>query len=325
MTTQVLSQDEVDTLLQGVPAEVGEADPGGVHPYDLAAQEGIVRARLHALDLVHARFIKMLRNGFVEFLRRTTQVTAAPVRVLKFEELAAELGSSSNLNVAQVKPLHGSALVAFDSVLVSLVVDTLFGGKGAPRSASEGRDFSRTEYRIIQRTLAVVLDSYHRSWFDLYPLKLEYLRTESNARGAAIARPSEIVVVETFNVDFGTGIGAIRICMPYSTLEPIRDRLERPQTGVAFVPDPQWEQALSDQIRSTDVVLTADLASMQITIGDLLHIEVGDVLSVDIPPVISASIDGVRMFECSYGALNGQYAVRIDRVLPRPERCLAGA
>ena len=78
-------------------------------------------------------------------------------------------------------------------------------------------------------------------------------------------------------------------------------------------------------MQSAELELAADLVNVRLTVRELLHIKVGDVLSVDIGPVIPASVEGVQMFECTYGALNGQYAVRTDRVLSRQEHNVAGA
>ena len=53
---------------------------------------------------------------------------------------------------------------------------------------------------------------------------------------------------------------------------------------------------------------------------DLLAIKVGDVLPVDIPRTIHAGVDGVTVLECHYGVLNGQYALRVERVIqPEPD------
>jgi flagellar motor switch protein FliM len=52
-----------------------------------------------------------------------------------------------------MKPLRGTALFVFDPKLVFLVVDNLFGSDGRYHVRVEGRDFTRTEQRIIKRLL----------------------------------------------------------------------------------------------------------------------------------------------------------------------------
>jgi len=39
------------------------------------------------------------------------------------------------------------------------------------------------------------------------------------------------------------------------------------------------------------------------------------VLPVDIAELVRAEVDGVPIMECKYGVLNGQYALRVERML----------
>ena len=65
---KILSQDEVDALLNGVtggevetePEPVAEEIHDGPVPYDLGNQEWIVRGRMPTLDVVHQQFSRFL-------------------------------------------------------------------------------------------------------------------------------------------------------------------------------------------------------------------------------------------------------------------------
>ncbi|MBT9523792.1 MAG: flagellar motor switch protein FliM, partial [Rhizobacter sp.] len=57
MNQQILSQDEVDALLQGITGESQklEADDtptGGIRNYDIASQERIVRGRMPTMEII---------------------------------------------------------------------------------------------------------------------------------------------------------------------------------------------------------------------------------------------------------------------------------
>ena len=45
----------------------------------------------------------------------------------------------------------------------------------------------------------------------------------------------------------------------------------------------------------------------------------GDVIGVDLKPTAVAEVDGVPVFECRYGVLNGQYAVKVEKILAVPQ------
>ena len=75
MNQQILSQDEVDALLQGITSdeEAGapqDTDAAGVRGVDLAGAERIVRGRMPALEVVNERFARNMRAGLLEIMRR---------------------------------------------------------------------------------------------------------------------------------------------------------------------------------------------------------------------------------------------------------------
>ena len=319
MSNEFLTQDEVDALLKGVSGEEEEehspVEAGGVRPYNLATQERIVRGRMPTLEIINERFARLLRIGLFNFMRRSPEISVGPVRVIKYSEFIRNLVVPTNINVAQLRPLRGSALFVFEPTLVFLVVDNLFGGDGRFHTRVEGRDFTPTEQRIIQRMLQVVFDDYQSAWKNVYPLTFEYVRSEMHTQFANIATPTEIVVATTFNIDFGAGGGAFHICIPYSALEPIRDLIYSTMQGDHTEPDRRWVRMLSKQVQVAEVELSATLLETSVTVKQLMQLKVGDVIAVDVPPTINATVDGVPIFECSYGARNGQYAIRIERPL----------
>ena len=67
----------------------------------------------------------------------------------------------------------------------------------------EGRDFTTTEQRIIQRLLNLTLESYGKSWDPVYPIEFEYVRSEMHTKFASITGSNEVVVVSSFHIEFG--------------------------------------------------------------------------------------------------------------------------
>ena len=321
MRDEFISREEMETLLRGMPGtDLAEQQPGGspstrFRPYNLATQERIVRGRMPTLEIINERFARLLRLGLFNFMRRSANVTAGTVRVIKFSEFVRDLVVPSNLNLVHVKPLRGTSLFVFDPTLVFLVVDTLFGGDGRFLPKTEGRDFTQTEQRIIQRLLNLVFDSYGKSWQPVYPIEFEYLRAETNTQFANVATPNEVVVATTFEVNFGSVTGEMHICIPYSTLEPIRDLLSSSMQGEALEVDKRWVGRLSKQVQAAEVTMIVDLAHVQVTLDQILNMSVGDVIPLDVPEFVTASVDDVPVMECRYGVANGQYALRMERML----------
>ncbi len=324
MAQQALSQEEVDALLAGVTGESQDDDAGpqddgsGVRPYDLSSQERIVRGRMPTLEIVNERFARNFRIGIFNFMRRNPEIAVGPVKVQKFGAFLRNVVVPTNINIVHVRPLRGSGLLICDPTLVFGVIDTLFGGTGTQQMRVEGREFSATEQRIILRLVEVIAAEYAKAWGTIYPIELEYARSEMHTQFANIATPSEIVVTTTFEVELGDVGGSLHICIPYSTFEPIREILYSPLQGDQGGPDRRWVALLKQQIQSAAVELAAELAYSEATVGELMALKVGDFIELDRAPTLTAKVDGVPVFECDYGTVSGRYGLRIREFLTQP-------
>ena len=319
MAETFLSQEEVDALLRGVTGEQDEdqapADSSGIRPYNLATQERIVRGRMPTLEIINERFARLLRIGLFNFLRRTAEVSVGPVRVSKYSEFIRNLVVPTNLNLVHMKPLRGTTLMVLEPTLVFLLVDNLFGGDGRFHTRVEGRDFTQTEQRIIQRILEIIFETYAKSWEPVYPVEFEYVRSEMNTQFANIATPNEVVVTTSFTIELGQVSGEMHFCTPYSTIEPVRDILTSSLQGETLEVDKRWIRLMTQQLQTAQVEIIADLGVASSTIGDMLNMKVGDIIPINVPDTIEAKVDGVPIMECTYGKFNGQYALRVEKLI----------
>ena len=326
MSEDFLSQEEVDALLRGMTGEaedtVAEETTTGVRPYDIGRQERIVRGRMPTLEIINERFARNFRIGLFNLTRRTAEISVGPVSVIKYSEFVRNLAVPTNLNLVHMPPLRGTALFVFDPNLVFLVVDTLFGGDGRFHMRVEGRDFSLAEQRIIHRMLEVAFEEYAKAWAPIYPIRLEYVRSEMNTQFANIATPTEIVVVTNYSIELGASGGEFHICIPYSMIEPLRDLLTSPMQADRAESDERWLAQMRLQVQDVQVELAAILGHTILTLRQIMDLHVGDVIALDVPEAVIAHVDGVPLFECHYGQSNGRYALKIKNILPSEERAV---
>ena len=320
MNQQILSQDEVDALLQGITGESQKLEQedtpkGGIRDYDLASQERIVRGRMPTLEIINERFSRNIRIGLFNFIRKTPEVSVGGIKVQKYSAFLRETVVPTNFNIVSVRPLRGSGMIVCDPTLVFSVIDALFGGNGKFHTRIEGRDFSPTEQRVISRIVEVIATEYKKAWLGIYPLELEYQRSEMQPQFANIAAPGEIVVTTSFTLEIGDATGTIHFCIPYATLEPIRDVLYSSTQGDSAEPDRRWVKLMTHQIQAAQVQLVAELAHAPATVEQLLALKAGDFIELDMKKSIEVKVDGVPVMEAQYGTSNGKYALKVDRML----------
>ena len=51
------------------------------------------------------------------------------------------------------------------------------------------------------------------------------------------------------------------------------------------------------------------------TLREVLKFKVGDIILITMPETVELKVDEVPILECSYGKLNDQYALRVEKLI----------
>ena len=317
---KILDQAEIDALIHGVDsgAVSTEAPPGPdeVRNYDFNNQMRIVRGRMPTLEMINERFARLFRVSLYNLLRRSPEISVAPVAIKKFSEYVHTLHVPTNLNLVKINPFRGTALIMLDPKLVFAVVDSFFGGTGR-HAKIEGRDFTATEQRIIHMLLRNVFADLHEAWVHVANIDVEYIQSEINPHFANIVSPSEIVVITNFHVDLDGVGGELHVTMPYAMIEPLREVLDSGMASDRVDKDERWAHTLREEIEDAEVELSTLLGRTNITLAELLNLKPGDILSCDFTGKVLVLAEDVPMFRGSFGLSRGQQAIKFEEKVRR--------
>ena len=321
MTSDLLSQDEIDALLNGVDSGAIETeeppqDPTVARTYDFASQDRIVRGRLPTLEMINERFVRTWRIGLFNLLRRSAELSVRGIETIKFSEYLHSLYVPTNLNLIKFKPLRGVGLIVFEPKLVFTMVDNFFGGDGRYPAKIEGREFTATEMRVIQLLLKQTFADLVDAWAPVMPVDFEYITSEVNPHFANIVSPREYVVVSRFHVELDGGGGDLHVTLPYSMLEPIRELLDAGIQSDRVHDDDSFRVTLHEQLRGAEVTVSSVLAHKQLSLRQLTGLKVGDILPIDLPKAVPVCVEQVPVFTGEFGISNGLNAVKITAKHP---------
>ena len=316
----ILSQDEIDALLHGVDSGAVDTTPppapGDVKAYDFANEVHIARGRMPTLEMVNDRFARLFRISLFNMLRRSAELTVAPVEMHKFIEYVHTLHVPTSLNLIKINPLRGTSLMIFDPKLVFAVVDNFFGGNG--RFAKiEGREFTPTETRIISNLMQQAFADLREAWMPVVQIEPEFLSREINPHFANIVGPSEVVVTTRFHIELDGGGGELHVTMPYSSIEPIRELLLTRVKSDRSEKDERWVQALHGEIEDAEVDVNTVLGRARITLSQLLDMKPGDILPCDFEGKVTMLANDVPLFRGTCGRSRGRHAVKIEETICR--------
>ncbi|OFZ14015.1 MAG: flagellar motor switch protein FliM [Bdellovibrionales bacterium RBG_16_40_8] len=331
--SQVLSQNEVDALLAAVSeGELASSDASGggisgggggkvrddriVVAYDLTSQDRIIRGRLPQLDVIYERFMRSFRVSLSSALRKIATLNHASTDFLKFGEFINTQPMPTCMSVLRFNALRGSVLLVIESKLAYALVDNFFGGADRPYTKIEGKDFTAIELQIIRKVVDLAISDLEDAWLSVEKIDCSFVRTEINPQFVGIVPPTDIVISSTFDVELESANGVITLVIPYSTIEPIKQKL---QSGFQIESDQTdkklWTTTIMEQLLETDVELKVDFGESEINVEDLMKLNVGDVISLDQDAMgeFDLQIEGVRKFKCFYGLHHGSVAVQVTR------------
>ena len=317
----ILSQDEVDSLLKGltegeVAAETDTpASSDDIIRYDFTGQDRIIDTRMPAFDMINGRFCVGFATSLSVLIRKLVDVSVDSVGMVNFEKFHQSLPVPTSLHIFRMEPLKGHAILVLESRLAFNLIECYFGGKASEDVKVEGREYTAIENRMIQNVVRVYLEDLAQAWRPVHEISMSYVRSEMNPQFAGIALPNDLVTVTGFNVELDGVPGLLKLCIPYSTIEPIRDKLRSGFQGDELEVDTGWKERLQEGIKDIMVEVRAELATGRITGHQLLGLKVGDVIQLeqDVKECLVAKVEGVPKLKVHAGVTRGNKAIRIER------------
>lgn len=338
---QILSQSEVDALLAAVtegdvPAGGSGSGSGGnsnvkningsinndknVISYDLTSQDRIIRGRLPQLEVIYEKFMRSFRVSLSAALRKIASITLTSTEFLKFGEFINTLPIPTCMSVLRFNNLRGSAIFVIEAKLAYALVDSFFGGADRPYAKIDGKEFTPIELQIVKKVVELAINDLEISWSTIEKIDCSFQRTEINPQFVGIVPPTDVVIASTFDVELEQASGTIAIVIPYSTIEPIKQKLS---TGFQVESDQTdkklWTSIIKEQLLDTDVDIKVNLGETEVKLRDLMNLKVGDVipLTQDSSGELDVQVENVKKFKGYYGVHHGTVAMQITKQIEK--------
>lgn len=287
----VLSQAEIDALLVAVQQDdsiADEATPSAdAVQFDIASRSPAARQKLAGLEQLSKRFAEHYRLGLTELLGYSVDVSLLEIESTPYGSYLHSLYLPTSLNLMRMSPLDGTAMMVFDARLVFRLVEVFYGGWRSAGGA-DGRDFSATERRLIERLVSRAHADLEVAWQPLCDLRCQSVGSEINPSLATIVGAGDPVLVCRFQVDIEGGGGELHMCFPAAMLEPFRENLAQAELGDSSAPDPQWHKAMIEACLDATVPTRFVLSDNRVSLADIASLKVGDV--VPLAPLDQAEI-----------------------------------
>ena len=318
---EVLSQDEIDQLLQAISS--GESEDTDFKPvndtrkikiYDFKRPDKFSKEQIRTVSIMHDTFARLTTTSLSAQLRSLVHVHVASVDQLTYEEFIRSIPTPTTLAVINMDPLKGNAVLEIDPAITFSMIDRLFGGTG--QGAKVSRDLTDIEQSVMEGIIVRILANMREAWTQVIDLRPRLGQIETNPQFAQIVPPSEMVVLVTLETKVGEEEGMMNFCIPYLTIEPIISKLSSQFwfSSVRRSSTTQYLGTLKEKLSDVDMDVVAEIGTINMPIRDVLALRVGDVVrlsTVRVGDPLSLSVGNKKKFYCQPGVVGKKMAVQI--------------
>ena len=324
MAENILSQDEVDALLETVQEDEGtdgssqegeRADVGSGQQADgleetgrsISSRKVFPMVRLQtltpdmesALTFVHDSFAYNAGSTVSVALRAQTHLKLERIDQVSYDEFIRGLPEPSSLWALRLESRDDHIVLCMESLLAHSMVDFLMGGEGLLPGEQLG--ISELDHSVIESIVESLCAELKKAWGRMLDFNLSIDSNETRPGLLQIYSPSELVTLICMVMAIGENEGKLFLGIPGRVTNEAGTRLNH-ESQV------QTQQRVEDGVKkikqmmlSLPTSLEASLVSTDIPFAELLKIQEGDVVRLDhsIDDPVLVTVNGHQKFSAT--------------------------
>jgi flagellar motor switch protein FliM len=271
---------------------------------------------MRAIEGIHEGFARNFGASMSAFLRSIVEVKISDTEQLTYNEFIHSLPNPTCFNLLSILPWDGSICLEISPTIIFPLLDRLLGG-ASDETFIPQRPLTTIEQRLVGRIIDRALKLLTDSWNSLGTTEMKLTQSESNPHLVQVVAPNEVVVVITFELKLAGKTGTMCICIPFTTLEPVLDKLATQNWLSYRKKDSNMDHKtqIAENIKGASVNLRALLAETTISMGQLMNLQVGDVVQTEklAKTELIIQIEGKNKFAGRMGQFRGNRSIRITR------------
>lgn len=319
---RILSRDEIAELLSAVkdgsldseiqPEEDFAEKPRKVAGFSLVQNRSQSGLRLVNFDILLDAFARNMTFSLSSRLQRAVSVVRESIGSMEYETLINECSNHQLYGIITIDPLKKNGLLILDANIAFSKVEIMLGGGNAEEeTVTPSRSMTSIEINIIKDVVAESCHDLNKAFAAIEELDAQLVRVEANPRLVTIVPGDTEMMVAIFKVKVDGTVGLMRLVIPYSSLDPIREKVKS-ELGASSAGS-HWGEYFADEVKDMEVGAEAQLAQIQLNVRDILDLRVGDILPLDCSPnsPVLLRVEGRAKFSGLVGLCDGKKALRI--------------
>ncbi len=198
----ILSQNEIDALLEVVETEEFEEGELKSNPNQIKKEDLLFIQRIHENLLLH------VSNEISSLLASLVSVKFETIEQMAYKDFYMVLPQPLNLSVFSIKPNDESLVIEINPALCFGIYDKLLGGSG--EGFELDRELSQIELNLLDKIFTILVKNIEKSWKN----KMDINISKTNLK--PLFDDEEPVLAVALKLSLGQLEGFINICYPLS-------------------------------------------------------------------------------------------------------------
>lgn len=319
----VLSQSEIDNLLSALSNgefdvnDTVDATEKSVKDYDFARPSKFSKDHLRTLVFIFEHYARLLSTNLPVYLRKNVQVEVLHSEATTYSEFSNALSNPVILGIISAEPLKGSFIIEIADSIGFAMLDRMLGGGGVPLDKS--RDFTDIELSILEQIMCICTEHLVEPWQSVVDILPRLEQIETNSQFAQFISPNEMTSIITMNIKIGTVEGLMNVCIPFSCLEDVIDKLNTKYWYATLQSNDEnvYKDAIESAISKASIPIRALLGHSMISVNDFINLTPGDIIKLDtkVDDELEVYVGNLKKFNALPGASSDSYAMRITSVI----------
>lgn len=282
----------------------------------------ISQAQLPLLEVVCDRMVRTFSTSMRNLTSGAVEVELKQLVSLRFGEFLNRQDGRSVLGVFTIVELENFGLITLDNQLARHVIETLLGNRAAPQQddgplTSENRSFTQLEIKLVGHMLEVALADLQEAFKEVREVQMKLNRIETGIHFATITGMSNVAVVAEFSVGIRSKSGIMSVLLPYTTIEPVREKLQQKFMGEQINLQSVWDEHMQREVAAMDLEIKAVLGEQILTVNEVQNLKPGDLIPLGVVPNAPVRIQcgDVIVSDGYFGLHDGRMSISINKPL----------
>ena len=346
---QVLSQDEVNSLLEAVGEGQLDSAMDGLPPsptssvsvpesqknylpYDFSSPGAIAKNHLSAMHRLHQDFSRIFNSSLSNLLRTLVDVECDTVEPITYGDFVMSLSDPSCLCKLSMKPFLGTIVMEVTPDLVFPIVEKLLGGQGGGHAVPRRR-MTEIEKEIIRQMIDLIARDLTTVWRKAKEdIQFRLDTIETNSDYVQTGSPIDQVMLVVLSVKFGRVQGMISISFPSAMIERILAETRFDElflsSGSPLLTDEdeEYRPRIEHRLDRTRVPIRVIFPKTRVPVRELIQLKPGHIIELDVDVENKRIIDPVIVevarkprFLAKLGTFRKHKAVKIIGLVDRED------